>query len=60
MFPVATARTAHAALAEAGADLVYRELADLSHAYPREENARILRWLDPGLALPGEGERALN
>ncbi|HKE11117.1 MAG TPA: phospholipase [Myxococcota bacterium] len=58
MFPVATARTACSALEEAGADLVYRELADLSHAYPREENASILRWLDPGLALPGEGVRA--
>ncbi|HYB12963.1 MAG TPA: phospholipase [Myxococcota bacterium] len=59
MFPVDTARTARAALVEAGADLVYRELADLSHAYPREENARILRWLDPRLALPGENKPAL-
>jgi len=59
MFPVATARNARAALLEAGADLVYRELADLSHAYPREENARILRWLDPRLALPGENPHAL-
>ena len=37
---------------EAGAELAYREVADLSHAYPREENARILEWFDPGLALP--------
>jgi len=56
MFPVDTARTARTALAQAGADLVYRELADLSHAYPREENGRILRWLDPRLGLPGENE----
>lgn len=59
MFPVAIARTARDALAQAGAELVYRELDDLSHAYPREENARILRWLDPGLALPGESKHAL-
>jgi phospholipase/carboxylesterase len=56
MFPVDTARTARTALVQAGADLVYRELADLSHAYPREENGRILRWLDPRLGLPGEDE----
>jgi phospholipase/carboxylesterase len=45
LFPVALARLARDALAEAGADLRYREIADLSHAYPREENAAILRWL---------------
>ena len=32
------------ALSAAGARVVYRELADLSHTYPREENARILEW----------------
>jgi hypothetical protein len=37
---------------EAGADLVYRELEDLSHTYPREENDRILAWFDPSLARP--------
>ena len=52
MFPVALAREAARVLAGAGAELVYREIADLSHAYPREENARILEWFDPGLALP--------
>jgi phospholipase/carboxylesterase len=45
LFPVALARLARDALAQAGADLTYRELEDLSHAYPREENAAILRWL---------------
>jgi phospholipase/carboxylesterase len=54
MFPVTLAQNARDALQEAGADLVYREIADLAHAYPREENARILRWLDPRLALPGD------
>lgn len=45
LFPVALAHAARDALAEAGADLVYREIADLSHTYPREENAHILDWL---------------
>lgn len=44
MFPVHIARTAHEALGEAGADVVYREIDDLSHTYPREENARIMDW----------------
>jgi phospholipase/carboxylesterase len=61
MFPVAIAQIARDALERAGADLVYREIPDLPHAYPREENDRILRWLDPGLSLghssgPPEGE----
>jgi phospholipase/carboxylesterase len=25
--------------------VAYRELDDLSHTYPREENARMLAWL---------------
>jgi phospholipase/carboxylesterase len=54
MFPVALARLAKETLEGAGAALVYREIEDLSHTYPREENARILRWMDPALALPGE------
>jgi phospholipase/carboxylesterase len=56
MFPIAIAHAARDALQQAGADLEFREIGDLSHAYPREENARILRWLDPGLALPGESD----
>lgn len=44
MFPVSVARSAHGALDGAGAKVVYREIADLSHAYPREENARMLGW----------------
>ncbi len=51
MFPVGLARLARDTLKSAGAELVYRELEDLSHAYAREENARILEWLDPALAL---------
>jgi phospholipase/carboxylesterase len=45
MFPVATARIGRAALEAVGARLVYREIADLSHTYPRDENPPILDWL---------------
>ena len=45
MFPVYTARAAREALSGVGARLVYRELEDLSHTYPRDENAKILDWL---------------
>jgi phospholipase/carboxylesterase len=46
MFPVQVARQTQQALAAAGADVVYRELDDLSHTYPREMNAEILEWLN--------------
>jgi phospholipase/carboxylesterase len=52
MFPVTLARAARDSLEEAGAQLVYREIENLSHTYPREENDRILQWLDPALAPP--------
>jgi phospholipase/carboxylesterase len=45
MFPVGMARTAQRALTAAGADVTYRELADLSHVYPREEGTLILDWM---------------
>ena len=49
MFPPEMAQGAERALRQAGADVVYREIADLSHTYPRDENARILDWfLPPG------------
>lgn len=51
MFPVDVARAANAALSAAGATVRYREIADLSHVWAREENARILEWLD-GSASP--------
>ena len=44
MFPVAMARTAQRALTAAGAKVVYREIADLSHTYPRDENSAMLDW----------------
>jgi phospholipase/carboxylesterase len=46
MFPVQVARHTHASLSGAGADVTYREIDDLSHCYPREINAEILKWLD--------------
>jgi phospholipase/carboxylesterase len=45
MFPVQVARQTQQALTAAGAAVAYRELADLSHCYPREMNAEILSWL---------------
>ena len=44
MFPVDVARTANAALSAAGAKVVYREIDDLSHTWPRDENPRIVDW----------------
>jgi phospholipase/carboxylesterase len=52
LFPVGLARAAAEELERAGADLVYREVEDLSHTYPREVNDEILCWFDPALALP--------
>lgn len=49
LFPVQLARMERDTLTAAGAALEYRELADLSHTYPRSENVRILRWFE---ALP--------
>ena len=39
---------AQEALTSAGARLVYRELPDLSHTYPCDENPRILDWRAAG------------
>jgi len=46
MFPVQVARHTRDALSAAGASVIYCELDDLSHTYPREINAQILRWLN--------------
>ncbi len=58
MFPVETARMTRDTLQGAGADVTFREIEDLSHTYPREENDRILSWFDPSLALPPEDDEA--
>ena len=44
LFPVSLAQMTRDTLAAAGADLVYRELPELSHTYPRSENPAILDW----------------
>jgi phospholipase/carboxylesterase len=48
MFPVQVARQTSNLLSAAGAEVTYREIDDLSHCYPREMNAEILRWLASG------------
>lgn len=45
MFPVEMARGAERSLRAAGADVIYTEIADLPHTYPREVNAGLLAWL---------------
>jgi phospholipase/carboxylesterase len=45
MFAVDVARQASEALSAAGADVIYQEIDDLSHCYPREINAALLDWL---------------
>ena len=52
MFPVDVARTAHQTLSAAGAKVCYRELSDLSHTYPRDENPRIMKWFLHGTTPP--------
>jgi phospholipase/carboxylesterase len=44
MFPPELAQGAQRALEAAGATVVYREIADLSHTYPRDQNGPILDW----------------
>lgn len=45
MFPVQLARQAQQALIAGGARVSYSEIEDLSHTYPREINAVLLKWL---------------
>jgi phospholipase/carboxylesterase len=45
MFPSSMAQEAERVLTRAGAHATYREIADLSHTYPREMNAELLAWL---------------
>lgn len=46
MFPVQLARQAEQAFIAGGARVTYSEIDDLSHTYPREINATLLRWLN--------------
>ena len=45
MFDIGRARGVARALGRLGAALEWREIDDLSHTYPRDENPRILDWL---------------
>lgn len=44
MFPPEMAQMAYRALQAAGANVTYNEVVDLSHTYPRDQNAPILEW----------------
>jgi phospholipase/carboxylesterase len=46
LFPVGLARITRDTLTAAGAHLTYREIAELSHTYPRSENGAILDWFE--------------
>jgi phospholipase/carboxylesterase len=46
LFPVGLAHLSRDTLTAAGARLTYREIADLSHTYPRSENGAILDWFE--------------
>jgi len=48
MFPVSVGRGSARALTAAGAAVTYREIADLSHAYPRDENGAVMDWFLDG------------
>ena len=49
MFPVYRAQDGSTALKQAGADIRFRMVDDLAHAYPRELNGSIIEWFDPDL-----------
>jgi len=51
MFSIQLAHHSHARLKQAGAEIEFHEIQNLSHTYPREENASILSWFDPSLSL---------
>jgi len=54
MFPVHMIQPVCEMLKTAGADITLHVVDDLSHTYPRDENDGILKWFDPGLALPNQ------
>jgi phospholipase/carboxylesterase len=60
MFPVEVARQTQDVLSAAGAEVTYRELEDLSHCYPQEMNAEILKWMTvtSGAASPVSSTRS--
>lgn len=53
MFDVQVAHMAREVLGGIGADIVFREIPDLAHTYPRDENPRILDWFLEAGPAPG-------
>jgi len=49
MFPAEVAREAVRILQEAGQNVVYEEIEDLSHAWPRESTGPLLAWAASGV-----------
>jgi len=49
MFRLEIAQRDAKVLEQMGSDITLRVVHDLSHTYPRDENARILSWFDPDL-----------
>jgi len=47
MFPIDMARMADTQLKAAGADIIFREITDLSHNFARAELPRLLDWFSP-------------
>ena len=52
MFPIEAAKMGQMELEAAGANLHFRVVEGLSHAYRRSENAAVLKWFDPSLTIP--------
>lgn len=46
MFPIQRTRLFIDLLSQHKAKIIFREIPDLSHTYPRFENARILDWFE--------------
>ncbi|MCH7742192.1 MAG: phospholipase [Proteobacteria bacterium] len=55
MFPIETAYMAQSELLDAGANLTFRAVEDLSHAYCRAENPNLITWFNPKLEVPKSG-----
>lgn len=51
MFSIEKARQAADILRKAGANMTFKEIEQLSHTYPREQNRFILDWFDVSLSL---------
>ncbi len=55
MFPIETAYMAQSELLAAGANLTFRAIEGLSHAYCSAENPDLITWFNPKLEIPKNG-----